>query len=105
MSCEVLIRNRQCMRVHKESFTIYPLPPPPPILVGPFGVERVAGSSSTYDTELEALHDTVQQRVVTLLSDSDNIVKQTLLETGITRLAVFFGRQKGRQNMWNFSST
>ena len=102
MSCEVLTRNRQCMHVHKESFTSYPLSP---ILVGPFGVERVAGSSSSYDTELEALHDTVQQRVVTLLSDSDNIVKQTLLETGITRLAVFFGRQKGRQNMWNFSFT
>ena len=51
---------------------------------------------NTYDDELEALHDTVQLKVVTLLSDNDNIVKQTLLENGITRLGVFFGRQKGK---------
>lgn len=36
----------------------------------------------------------VQQKVVTLLSDPENIVKQTLMENGITRLCVFFGRQK-----------
>lgn len=36
----------------------------------------------------------VQQKVVTLLSDPENIVKQTLMESGITRLCVFFGRQK-----------
>lgn len=36
----------------------------------------------------------VQQKVVTLLSDSENIVKQSLMENGITRLCVFFGRQK-----------
>ncbi|MEQ2179943.1 phosphoinositide-3-kinase, regulatory subunit 4 [Goodea atripinnis] len=44
--------------------------------------------------ELQALHEMVQQKVVTLLSDSENIVKQTLMENGITRLCVFFGRQK-----------
>jgi phosphoinositide-3-kinase regulatory subunit 4 len=44
--------------------------------------------------ELQALHEMVQQKVVTLLSDPENIVKQTLMETGITRLCVFFGRQK-----------
>ena len=38
----------------------------------------------------------IQQKVVTLLSDPDNVVKQTLLENGITRLCVFFGRQKGK---------
>ena len=48
-----------------------------------------------YDTELQALHEMVQQKVSILLSDPDNIVKQTLLEKGITRLCVFFGRQKG----------
>uniref|UniRef100_A0A8C0WI58 non-specific serine/threonine protein kinase n=1 Tax=Castor canadensis TaxID=51338 RepID=A0A8C0WI58_CASCN len=50
--------------------------------------------NGNYDTELQALHEMVQQKVVTLLSDPENIVKQTLMETGITRLCVFFGRQK-----------
>lgn len=45
-------------------------------------------------SELQALHEMVQQKVVTLLSDSENIVKQSLMENGITRLCVFFGRQK-----------
>ena len=44
--------------------------------------------------ELQALHEMVQQKVVTLLSDPENIVKQTLMENGITRLCMFFGRQK-----------
>eukprot|EP00058_Branchiostoma_floridae_P025412 XP_002610902.1 hypothetical protein BRAFLDRAFT_115340 [Branchiostoma floridae] len=48
----------------------------------------------SYDTELQALHEMIQQKVVILLSDSENAVKQTLLENGITRLCVFFGRQK-----------
>lgn len=47
-----------------------------------------------YDCELQALHEMVQQKVVTLLSDPENIVKQSLMENGITRLCVFFGRQK-----------
>ncbi len=49
---------------------------------------------ATYDMELQALHEMIQQKVVTLLSDPDNVVKQTLLQNGITRLCVFFGRQK-----------
>lgn len=44
--------------------------------------------------ELQELHEVIQRKVVNLLSDSQNIVKQTLLEKGITRLCVFFGRQK-----------
>ncbi|XP_070561673.1 phosphoinositide 3-kinase regulatory subunit 4-like isoform X2 [Ptychodera flava] len=48
----------------------------------------------SYDAELQDLHEMIQQRVVTLLCDPENIVKQTLLENGITRLCVFFGRQK-----------
>lgn len=50
---------------------------------------------ASYDTELQALHSMIQQKVVVLLSDPDNIVKHTLLQAGITRLCVFFGRQKG----------
>ncbi|XP_006815104.1 phosphoinositide 3-kinase regulatory subunit 4-like [Saccoglossus kowalevskii] len=48
----------------------------------------------SYDAELQDLHEMIQQKVVTLLSDPENIVKRTLLENGITRLCVFFGRQK-----------
>lgn len=45
--------------------------------------------------ELQSLQETIQQKVVLLLSDVENVVKQTLIENGITRLCVFFGRQKG----------
>lgn len=51
-------------------------------------------NQASYDTELQALHEMVQQKVATLLSDPDNIVKQTLMQNGITQLCVFFGRQK-----------
>lgn len=49
---------------------------------------------ASYDAELQALHEMIQQRVRTLLSDTDSIVKRTLMENGITRLCVFFGHQK-----------
>ena len=48
----------------------------------------------SYDMELHALHELIQQKVVSLLTSSDNIVKRTLMENGLTRLCVFFGRQK-----------
>ncbi|KAJ8371484.1 hypothetical protein AAFF_G00308020 [Aldrovandia affinis] len=57
-------------------------------------VEEALHPNENYDSELQALHEMVQQKVVTLLSDPENIVKQTLMENGITRLCVFFGRQK-----------
>lgn len=56
--------------------------------------EETLHPNENYDSELQALHEMVQQKVVTLLSDPENIVKQTLMENGITRLCVFFGRQK-----------
>ncbi|XP_074510389.1 phosphoinositide 3-kinase regulatory subunit 4 [Sebastes fasciatus] len=56
--------------------------------------EEILHPNENYDSELQALHEMVQQKVVTLLSDSENIVKQSLMENGITRLCVFFGRQK-----------
>uniref|UniRef100_A0A8C5ALG2 non-specific serine/threonine protein kinase n=1 Tax=Gadus morhua TaxID=8049 RepID=A0A8C5ALG2_GADMO len=56
--------------------------------------EEALHPSDNYDSELQALHEMVQQKVVTLLSDPENIVKQSLMENGITRLCVFFGRQK-----------
>ncbi|XP_039281879.1 phosphoinositide 3-kinase regulatory subunit 4 isoform X2 [Nilaparvata lugens] len=48
----------------------------------------------SYESELSTLHDMVQQSVATLLSDPHNIVKQTLIQNGITKLCVFFGKQK-----------
>lgn len=50
---------------------------------------------STYDQELQALQEIIQEKVVLLLNDHDNSVKRALLDNGITRLCVFFGRQKG----------
>ncbi|GFT53351.1 phosphoinositide 3-kinase regulatory subunit 4 [Nephila pilipes] len=57
--------------------------------------ERTLYNKVSYDHELQALQELVQQSVTTLLSDPENAVKQTLLERGIRRLCVFFGRQKG----------
>lgn len=57
-------------------------------------VDDMSHYKATYDIELQALHDMIQHKVVTLLSDPASIVKQTLLGNGITRLCVFFGRQK-----------
>lgn len=48
-----------------------------------------------YETELSALHGMLHQTVSHLLTDSQPIVKQTVMECGITKLCVFFGRQKG----------
>lgn len=53
--------------------------------------------SLRYETELSALHEMLHQTVSHLLTDSQAIVKQTLMEGGITKLCVFFGRQKGRK--------
>ncbi|CAK6982092.1 phosphoinositide 3-kinase regulatory subunit 4 [Scomber scombrus] len=63
-------------------------------LIGEDTEEMLLHPNENYDSELQALHEMVQQKVVTLLSDSENIVKQSLMENGITRLCVFFGRQK-----------
>ncbi|CAD7085003.1 unnamed protein product [Hermetia illucens] len=47
-----------------------------------------------YEAELHALHEIIQQTVLSLLTDPQPIVKQTLMESGITNLCVFFGKQK-----------
>lgn len=51
----------------------------------------------SYESELATLHQMMQQNVSALLTDPQNIVKQTLIENGITKLCVFFGKQKGNQ--------
>lgn len=48
-----------------------------------------------YEIELQTLHEMVQQTVSALLTDPQPLVKQTLLDSGITKLCVFFGKQKG----------
>lgn len=58
------------------------------------GVEGGDPGHASYDAELRELTEIVQQKVATLLSDPDNLVKQTLMTNGITRLCVFFGQQK-----------
>ncbi|XP_043489067.1 phosphoinositide 3-kinase regulatory subunit 4 isoform X2 [Polistes fuscatus] len=52
------------------------------------------GPKPSYDNELQTLHEMVQQSVSTLLTDPQNLVKQTLMENGINKLCVFFGKQK-----------
>ncbi|GLH13555.1 Phosphoinositide 3-kinase regulatory subunit 4 [Gryllus bimaculatus] len=52
------------------------------------------GPRPSYESELQTLHEMIQQTVSTLLTDQQNLVKQTLMENGITKLCVFFGKQK-----------
>ncbi|XP_034112956.1 phosphoinositide 3-kinase regulatory subunit 4 [Drosophila albomicans] len=47
-----------------------------------------------YEAELNALHDIVRQAVLSLLTDTQPIVKQTLMESGICDLCAFFGKEK-----------
>ncbi|XP_041971823.1 phosphoinositide 3-kinase regulatory subunit 4 [Aricia agestis] len=47
-----------------------------------------------YETELSALHEMVRSTVLNLLTDSQAVVKRALVENGITKLCVFFGKQK-----------
>lgn len=51
-------------------------------------------SRHSYESELEMLHKMMQQMISSLLTDPQNVVKQTLIENGITKLCVFFGKQK-----------
>uniref|UniRef100_A0A1B6KTS4 non-specific serine/threonine protein kinase n=1 Tax=Graphocephala atropunctata TaxID=36148 RepID=A0A1B6KTS4_9HEMI len=48
----------------------------------------------SYESELSTLHEMVQQSVSALLTDPHNLVKQTLIENGISKLCIFFGKQK-----------
>jgi phosphoinositide-3-kinase, regulatory subunit 4 len=49
-----------------------------------------------YETELHDLHEMLSTSVMSLLTDQQTIVKQALMENGITKLCVFFGSQKGQ---------
>ncbi|XP_066254532.1 phosphoinositide 3-kinase regulatory subunit 4 [Euwallacea similis] len=45
-----------------------------------------------YELELQALQEMVQQTVSALLTDTHSIVKQALLNSGIHKLCIFFGK-------------
>ncbi|KAG5888474.1 hypothetical protein JTB14_022104 [Gonioctena quinquepunctata] len=47
-----------------------------------------------YELELQALHEMISQTVSALLTDTQPVVKQTLMDSGITKLCVFFGKTK-----------
>lgn len=47
----------------------------------------------TYDSALRDLQESIQDEVVCLLTDSESIVKRSLL-TDMPRLCIFFGRRK-----------
>ncbi|KAG5671298.1 hypothetical protein PVAND_001503 [Polypedilum vanderplanki] len=52
------------------------------------------GPVPNYDNELHDLQEMLSTTVMNLLTDSHVVVKQTLMESGITKLCVFFGSQK-----------
>lgn len=54
-----------------------------------------------YELELQALHEMIEKTVSALLTDSQAVVKQTLIENGVTKLCVFFGKQKGKKFLTN----
>lgn len=57
------------------------------------------GPVPNYEMELHDLHEMLASTVMSLLTDGQSIVKQTLMESGITKLCVFFGSQKGEKNV------
>lgn len=65
-------------------------------------LEKLEIPRHSYEGELVNLHDTVQQYVSSLLTDSQNIVKRTLIECGIVKLCIFFGKHKCTFLLKNF---
>nr|CAB3264882.1 phosphoinositide 3-kinase regulatory subunit 4 [Phallusia mammillata] len=57
-------------------------------------ISPVGGDQPNYDTQLQVLRHTTQNRVQVLLSDIDSTVRQSLLEFSVARLCTFFGKQK-----------
>lgn len=67
-------------------------------------VKDNGSTTSAFETELVTLHEMVQQSVSALLTDSHNIVKQTLVNSEIVELCEFFGTQRGRFLASKFSA-
>lgn len=51
-------------------------------------------NSQRYERELATLHETIQTVILSLLTDGQTIVKQTLIEGGIAKICIFLGRSK-----------
>ncbi|XP_065214852.1 phosphoinositide 3-kinase regulatory subunit 4 isoform X2 [Planococcus citri] len=51
----------------------------------------------TFESEVATLHEMIRQCVSSLFTDSQNIVKRTLIENGIVRLCTFFGKIKSNE--------
>ncbi|CAB4056384.1 PIK3R4 [Lepeophtheirus salmonis] len=49
---------------------------------------------SSYEAEISDLHNCLSHMVSVLLSDVDNLVKQTLMEYSVKKLSLFFGKLK-----------
>ncbi|VDP37561.1 unnamed protein product [Soboliphyme baturini] len=62
-----------------------------------FVLNTDGGSKMDYQRELKLLQNTVQEFTVSLLCDVDNAVKKVFVQESLTRLAVFFGKQKSKQ--------
>ena len=60
----------------------------------PYQDAEQRSKSSAHDAAMRSLHAMVQEKVVQLICDEENIVKQTLLSHGVADLCVFFGRQQ-----------
>ena len=74
--------NKKLILIHFHEFFIYVM------------ISFADYPMPSYDTELTALHDSISHGVSVLLADSANSVKQSLMEHSVTKLAVFFGKQK-----------
>ena len=61
---------------------------------GTSSISTFGGEQVSYDVLLQPLIDTLENKVQTLMSDSDANVRQSLLEFSVGRLCGFFGKQK-----------
>ncbi|KAI5713526.1 hypothetical protein M8J76_000865 [Diaphorina citri] len=60
----------------------------------------------SYENELATLHEMIQSIVSVLLTDSQSVVKQTLIENdAITKLCLFFGKQKTNDYLFSHMIT
>lgn len=52
-------------------------------------------NDKAYDAEVNTLHSMIQEMISSILTDSESLVKQTLMESNIAKLCWFFGQERG----------
>lgn len=57
-------------------------------------VNEQDGFTHGYDVQLRNIHNTMQEMVQALFSDTDSMVRQCLLRNSVMKLCIFFGRSK-----------